>query len=165
MVLDNTLPMFALKAFRAANAYAAAFISQRMFYNMYIESVNSSKPTVPDLKWFVGVYMAFLLLFDAFFLGVLWFLRRMDIGNVTASLVKDFLVDTLISDAMIASTLLWMAAVIQDKRYFEYRASAPRALRVMRQLAFYVSASHAVVPYFYLLGPVNAPAAPTQART
>ena len=149
----DAMPLYVLKLMRVGTAYAASFVAARLFDTMYVNSVNGGKTAVPDLKWMVVAYMSFLALFDGAFLAVLWMLRRFDLGGIRSGLVKDFVVDTFVADALAFSSLLWMADVVQDRRYFEYQLAAPRALRVMRQLCFTVSGVHAAVPYFYLSGP------------
>jgi hypothetical protein len=150
---EAVMPLYFLKAMRVGSAYAAAYVAARLFENVYIGSMAAAKPAVPDLKWMVVAFTAFQLLFDGALLAMLWLVRRFDIGGVSVGLAKDFAVDTFVASVLSLSSLLWMADVVQDRRYFEYQLAAPRALRVMRQLCFGVAGVHACVPYFYFSGP------------
>jgi hypothetical protein len=149
----NILPLYALKAMRVATAYAAGFIAARIFENAYVNAMTATKPTVPDLKWLVVIYFTFVALFDGAFMLMLWLLQRLQVGNISSNVIKDFMIDTFVANALAMSSLVWMADIVQDRRYFEYQLTAPRAVRVMRQLCFAVSGVHAAVPYFYFTGP------------
>lgn len=149
----NILPLYALKAMRIATAYAASFVAARLFENAYVNAMATNKPVAPDLKWLVVVYFIFIALFDGALVLMMWLLKRLELGDINPNIIKDFMVDTFVANALALASLMWMADVVQDRRYFDYQLTAPRAVRVMRQLCFAVSGVHALVPYFYFTGP------------
>jgi hypothetical protein len=67
--------------------------------------------------------------------------------------VAYFIIDTVIGDIMTMISVIPIANILQNARYFEYKLASPRALRVLVELTRYIAGLHAITPYFYLTGP------------
>lgn len=145
--------LYALKLSRIGLIFAAAYITSRMFENVYVDRMSSKDPDAPDLKWFAGSFLVICILFDLLVLGFAYFVSKALPTQLDLRIIKDFAVDTLVAHTMSGMTLFPLADVIQDKRYFDYQVTAMRALRLMRQLCFSIEGFHAITPYFYLTGP------------
>ena len=145
--------LYALKIARIGMIFSASFISTRAFETLYAERMSSKKADVPDLKWLVAAFVIFTVLFDFVLLGVIYFVSIILPDKLDNSLVYDFAVDTFVANTMAAISLFPIADIVQDSRWFDYQVQAPRALRLMRELCFSLSAFHALIPYFYLTGP------------
>jgi hypothetical protein len=145
--------LYALKGVRVLLLFAATTVSTRMFENVYAESMASKDPVPPDLKFYVVMFMAFNVLFDGVLLGALLLLSKLLPLAVDTAVIKDLAVDTAVCHTMVGISLVPMADIIQDKRYFEYKSSSPRAMRLMKQMSMALGGLHALVPYFFLTGP------------
>eukprot|EP00873_Tetraselmis_striata_P033835 jgi/Tetstr1/454099/TSEL_041018.t1 len=149
----DIVTIYALKVSRLGLLYAAAHMASRVFNNVYVDRMSTKDPEMPDLKWMVAAFFLTAMAFDLIVMGVAYFVAKILPSSVDMSVIKDFAVDTLAAHTMAAISLFSFADIIQDKRYFDFQVTAVRALRLMRQLCFWMSAFHAVVPYFYLTGP------------
>jgi hypothetical protein len=134
-------------------AYAASFVSARIFENIYVDHLKERNEDVPDLKWMVVTYMTINALFDACLVAIIFFISSVMPLSIDMNLVKDFMVDTVAGTLMTLASAIPIADIIQDRRYFEYAEAAPRALRLMQNILWSLSSLHATVPYFYLTGP------------
>ena len=145
--------LYVLKLCRLGLAFASSFVTLRIFENAYVERMAKNAETPPDLKWMVVTFMAMQAVFDLCLIGVCYFVSSVLPVSLDSSVVKDFMVDTLAATTMTTVSVFPIADIIQDRKYFEYSVTAPRALRLMKQIMWSLTSIHAIVPYFYLTGP------------
>ena len=168
---DEAGVVYMFKVARIGTAALAAYVATKTFQKHYVFAMSrrsrtgpaylpSGEPNPdasppPDLKWFAGTFVLFDAIFNAILLLAAWFVLKLALGDKGQGVFYDLLFDTLIGMALTAASVLWICDIVQDKRYFEYRSAIPRAMRVVRQITTVVAAAHALVPYFFLVGPFN----------
>ncbi|AUF82648.1 hypothetical protein TetV_566 [Tetraselmis virus 1] len=145
--------IYILKLCRIGMAFAASFVSTRIFENAYVERLSKNTNEPPDLKWMVVMYLALQSIFDLILIGVTYLVSTVMPMQLDIAIIKDFMVDTVAGMSMTMISAFPIADIIQDRKYFEYNTNSPRALRLLKNLLFSVSVIHAVIPYFYLTGP------------
>eukprot|EP00873_Tetraselmis_striata_P026996 jgi/Tetstr1/447260/TSEL_034697.t1 len=145
--------MYALKVLRVGVSWLAFYLANKLFMDYYNKQISATSPRVVDLRWYVVIYASFQLVFDIMALIVMYFVRRIDPDVVSGALMLDYVFDTVIVTMMVLASAIWVADIIQDKRYFSYQTRAPRAVRALRTIIFWLLAFHSLAPYFYLAGP------------
>nr|WRJ69906.1 hypothetical protein TetV2_00461 [Oceanusvirus sp.] len=145
--------LYVLKLCRVGLAYAASFVSARIFENIYVDRLKEDNEGAPDLKWMVVTHLALAAVFDGCLVAMTYFVSSVMPMSLDMNLVKDFMVDTVAGITMTLVSAFPISDIIQDRRYFEYAETAPRALRLMKNILWSLSSLHATIPYFYLTGP------------
>jgi exonuclease VII small subunit len=149
-----SLVMYAFKLAKIGTAAAAAAAAEAAFLAYHRNRTLGAAPDArpPDLRYFVLFFFIFDALFSCLIVAVCWFAAQLAVDD-HMSFVKDVAIDMAVCTLVSSATLVWMADIVQDKKYFEYKAASPRALRVVKYLALVVSATHAIIPYYYMMGP------------
>lgn len=145
--------IYVLKTLRVAVAWLAFYLADTLFKDYYIKQKYGKKETIVDLRWYVVIYASFQFVFDLIALVVMYFVRRIDPEVVSGALMLDYAFDAFIVTLMVLASSIWVADIIQDKRYFMYRTSTTRATRVLKTIMFWLLVIHSVTPYYYLAGP------------
>ena len=149
-----SLLMYAFKLAKIGTAAAAAAAAEAAFTSYHRNKMRGAAPDAkaPDLRFFALFFFVFDAIFTSLIVAVCWFAAQLAVDD-HMSVVKDVAIDMAVCTLVSSATLIWMADIVQDKKYFEYKASSPRALRVIKYLALVVSATHAIIPYYYMAGP------------
>jgi hypothetical protein len=168
---DEAGVIYLFKVARVGTAALAAFVATKTFQKQYIFAMSRRSQTgpaylpsgepnpdvtpPPDLKWFAGTFVLFESIFNVILLIAAWFVLKLALAENSQGVFYDMLFDTLIGMSLTAASVTWICDIVQDKKYFEYRSAIPRAMRVVRHITTVVAAAHALVPYFFLVGPFN----------
>jgi hypothetical protein len=145
--------IYMLKSLRVAVAWLAFYLADTLFKDYYIKQKYGKKETIVDLRWYVVIYASFQFIFDIIALIVMYFVRRIDPEVVSGALMLDYAFDAFIVTLMVLASSIWVADIIQDKRYFMYKTSTTRATRVLKTIMFWLLVIHSITPYYYLTGP------------
>jgi hypothetical protein len=146
--------LYFFKSLRVAVSWLAFYLADKLFTEYYTKNKNAAaNPKTVDLRWFVAIYASFQLVFDIIALVVMYFVRRIDPDVVSGSLMLDYAFDTTVVTLMVLASSIWVADIIQDKKYFAYRTAGKRAVRSLRTIMVWLIVLHSLVPYFYIAGP------------
>lgn len=145
--------LYGMKVLRVSVSWLAFYLANKLFMDYYNKQISATSPKVVDLRWYVVIYASFQLVFDIMALVVMYFVRRIDPEVVPGALMLDYVFDTAIVTMTVLASAIWVADIIQDKRYFSYQTRAPRAVRALRTIIFWLLVFHSLAPYFYLAGP------------
>jgi hypothetical protein len=149
----SVVMIYMLKSLRVAVAWLAFYLADTLFKDYYIKQKYGKKEIIVDLRWYVVIYASFQFIFDIIALIVMYFVRRIDPEVVSGALILDYAFDALIVTLMVLASSIWVADIIQDKRYFMYKTSTTRATRVLKTIMFWLLVIHSITPYYYLTGP------------
>lgn len=148
------LMLYLFKSLRVAVSWLAFYIADKLFTEYYTKGKNAAaNPRTVDLRWYVAIYASFQFVFDLIALVVMYFVRRIDPDVVSGALILDYTFDSAVVTLMVLSSSVWLADIVQDKKYFEYRTSGKRAVRSLRTVMVWLLILHSLVPYFYFAGP------------
>jgi hypothetical protein len=126
----SVVMIYMLKSLRVAVAWLAFYLADTLFKDYYIKQKYGKKEIIVDLRWYVVIYASFQFIFDIIALIVMYFVTL-----------------------MVLASSIWVADIIQDKRYFMYKTSTTRATRVLKTIMFWLLVIHSITPYYYLTGP------------
>jgi hypothetical protein len=145
--------LYGLKVLRVSVSWLAFYLANKLFMDFYNKHISAITPKMADLRLYVVIYASFQLVFDTMALVVMYFVRRIDPDVIPGALMLDYVFDTTIVTMMVLASAIWVADIIQDKRYFAYQTRAPRAVRALRTIIFWLLIFHSLAPCFYLAGP------------
>jgi hypothetical protein len=155
-VTMDTVGLYALKGFGALLSYAASQASLQMFTAVH-EAGGGKGDERPDLRWQAGLYVILSLLFNLAIPGALYALYLLGVPRLDTDLMLRHIADIVLSHGAVLTSSLWAAAILQNRRYFEYEADAPRAQRLLRELCVALTLLHTMIPYYSLFDAVRDP--------
>jgi len=132
-------------------------MASRIFEDQYLVQVyTQNAETPPSLYLFLAYFMGFDLAIHAGVFFVLWVLSYVrnlpSLPSVfDSTLLYRAIVDYVISRVLIAVVLLIVISVVVKKRYFRYDLEGPRAIRAVKEIAFYLAVVTTLLPIFALL--------------
>jgi hypothetical protein len=156
IILDNEfIAQYILKLITYGLLVGALMISDRLFSEMYMQSVYGKGENAPNLIIFVGMFIGISAAFSLFLLTVLVLLSYMFKNDsnsfiINKHLIKYFVVDYIIATVIIALFSIIIASIIQQKRYFRYRTEGLRSVRALREIVMSISAIIILVPFFVM---------------
>ena len=146
--------LYLFKSLRVASSWLAFYLADKLFTEYYNKNKNAAaNPKTVDLRWFVAIYASFQLVFDLIAIVVMYFVRRIDPDVVSGALILDYVFDSAVVTLMVLSSSVWVADIIQDKKYFGYRTNGKKAVRALRTIMVWLLVLHSLAPYFYAAGP------------
>ena len=146
--------LYLFKCLRVASSWLAFYLADKLFTEYYKKTKNAAaNPKTADLRWFVAIYASFQLVFDLIAIVVMYFVRRIDPDVVSGALILDYAFDSAVVTLMVLSSSVWVADIIQDKKYFGFRAEGKRGVRALRTIMVWLLVIHSLAPYFYVAGP------------
>jgi hypothetical protein len=148
--------IFVTKAIRSLTSWLSAFLAAKLLQDNYTQEVYVERIAPSPLTTFVWYYAAFQLAFAILILTVMAGVVYVYAGTTSelAVLVRFAAVDIAIELVVTAIILLFVANVMQNKKYFNYRYEGLRAIRALRTMAFRVSLVTNAIPYQMLFGDV-----------
>ena len=148
------LMIYLFKSLRVASSWLAFYLADKLFTEYYRKNKSAAaNPKTVDLRWFVAIYASFQLAFDLIAMVVMYFVRRIDPDVVSGALILDYAFDSVMVTLLVLSSSVWVADIIQDKKYFSYRTNGKRAVRALRTIMVWLLILHSLAPYFYFAGP------------
>lgn len=141
--------VYTLKAFRVLSGFGALYLANKSFMQM----VKTKVGEVVDIRWFLFFYGLYHLLLDLVLMLVAYVYYRTDPGVVSAGTLLDFLFDTVAVYLLVFASAVWIADIIQDKKYFDYRNNPQKAVNILRDITLWVLVLHGMAPWFYTAGP------------
>ena len=148
------IAMYLLKLLRLGIAWYSLRIAARVFQTRFEEDVYELQKDPPSPFWFVGMFLAIDLAFNALILVLLMVLGH-SLGPefpLDGTFFRLWLVDYLGVSAMVGVVSLVIAVVVQRKKYFRFKYEGDRAIRAMREMALYTYAVMLCIPFFRAAG-------------
>ena len=146
--------LYLFKCLRVLSSWLAFYLADKLFTEYYKKNKNAAaNPKTADLRWFVAIYASFQFVFDLIAIVVMYFVRRIDPDVVSGALILDYAFDSAVVTLMVLSSSVWVADIIQDKKYFGFRTGEKRGVRALRTIMVWLLVIHSLAPYFYFAGP------------
>ena len=157
MIIDKQFYLIlSLKVLRILFSYLAAHMAGKMFIPYYEEYVYEEKKNPPELWKFMLIYLGFDLGLNVFIICILFtlmYLFKTD-GNtflIDKFLFQKYVLDYMISTAVIVIAGMMIAQVMMQKKYFKYKYEGARAVRALQSMVFKLSIPIYLVPFFFMV--------------
>ena len=153
------------KLFQFSTMVGSIFFTEKLFSNMYMQTVYANNQDPPNLfkmlGIFLGINLAFTMLTFAFLFLLAQVLDRVPslqlfATNFIAENMFRFAFDYVIYMVLLVSVLSVVIAFMQKKRYFRYKTEGLRAIRAFKGLSIGIAGILLAVPYFVVLPESNA---------
>ena len=154
IIMDSQfITMYILKLITFVFFYAAFYLAEKLFSEMYMKAVYADGGDPPNLALLIfmtfGLHFAFVL-FLLTILMLFYFLFKNNQNNFVIS--KELIVSYLVDYGLCMLTILLISCIItitvQNKRYFKYKTEGLRAVRATRDIMSKIVFVIFAVPFF-----------------
>ena len=128
-------------------------MSAKLFEDSYLVQVYTQNKPPPSLYMLLAYFIGFDMAVNSIVALILWILtyvRNMQTSPsiFDSALLRRFLLDYLSSTAVLMVICCIVISVVTRKKYFRYDLEGPRAIRAVKEIAFYVALLLTFVPFF-----------------
>lgn len=131
-------------------------MTQRLFSEIYMKSVYAQQTNPPNLHYFLVMLFFIHAAFNLFIfviLALLYFTlyQKNTLFIVNSYLIYTYLVDYLVSVAIVWMIMLVVVYTVQNKEYFRYRTEGLRAIRAVSSIIKYITLIVMTLPLGFIV--------------
>jgi uncharacterized membrane protein YciS (DUF1049 family) len=134
---DRALQIYAVKAFRLMGIYAALTIAIRFHEADYVEQVYGKAMDPPRLNT-ITVAMAMMMLLVNALIYLSLYIGAKNGGMVSSEVFEYLVGETLFYTTITVLVGYFIANVISQKKYFNYKKDGLRAIRAFKEMVMSV---------------------------
>lgn len=136
-----------IKLLRWLFIWTAVRVATRLHESAYVETVYGKKQDPPNLNSLVTNFAVILLLFHVALLAIVN--TMVDSGAFPKSVKTYALTESVAYMIFIILASLYIASLVQTKRYFNYRKDGLRAVRAYKEMVLWTVFPISVSPIFF----------------
>lgn len=156
IILDSEfITLYILKIIHYCFILLVMFLTEKIFSEMYMKAVYGKGGDPPDILTFIGIFLGLDVAMVLFMLTVLvmimyLFKNTSNTFVINPHLLKNFIIDYIMSIVIITLFGIIVGMTIQKKRYFRYKTEGLRGIRALKEIVMSLAAIIIVIPFFIL---------------